>query len=365
MPCLLGFHQFCYSCKDVYAIEGVVAGYAKAGIPLEVMWTDIDYMDGYKDFTLDPINFPLEQMRKFVGSLHQNGQKYVVSLDLEVVKEAQIMYGTYIRGMKADIFIKRDGIPYLGVVWPGPVYFPDFSKSPGIFWAEEIQSKATEEVLVKVTGKRSFVLGRSTFLGSGKYTAHWTGDNAATWDDLAYTIPSILSFGIFGIPMVEANICGFARNTTEELCRRWIQHLAFHLLNSKSNYFRIRALMYLRAFYPFARDHSDKNNVRQELYVWDSVAATARKVLWLRYRLLPYLYTLNYEAHTKGMPIPRPIFFSFPQDMTTYEINSQFLLGRDMMVSPVLKPGAVSVDAYFLAGNWFGHPRTSLDSGSR
>jgi alpha-glucosidase (family GH31 glycosyl hydrolase) len=71
-----------------------------------------------------------------------------------------------------------------------------------------------------ISGKRSFVLPRSTFVGSGQWGAHWLGDNAAQWSLLKQSLIGIVEFNWFGIPMVGADICGFDQNATEEMCIR-------------------------------------------------------------------------------------------------------------------------------------------------
>ena len=438
----IGFHQCRWGYHNLSVTEDVVENYKKAKIPLDVIWNDDDHMDGHKDFTVNPVNYPLPKLLNFLDRIHHVGMKYIVINDPGIAVNNK--YGVYQRGMANDVFIKYEGEPFMAMVWPGAVYFPDFLNPKTVsWWGDEIrrfhelvpidglwidmnevsnfcngkctipkerfcplkgeklpnstccldctnitstrwddppykinasgkevpigyktiatsavhyngvleydahslfgfsEAIATHKALFELQGKRPFVLSRSTYVGSGKYAAHWTGDNKGTWEDLRYTISTILNFGIFGMPMVGADICGFYpafyptlryNISTEELCNRWIE---------------------VGAFYPFSRDHSSVISPRQELYRWESVAESARNALGMRYKLLPYFYTLNYEAHISGAPIARPLFFSFPNYIECYGLSTQFLLGSSLMISPVLEPGKTKVKALFPPGTWY------------
>ncbi|XP_047159110.1 alpha-xylosidase 1-like [Vigna umbellata] len=438
-----GFHQCRWGYHNLSVVEDVVENYKKAQIPLDVIWNDDDHMDGKKDFTLNPANYPRPKLLNFLDKIHNIGMKYIVIIDPGIAINTS--YGVYQRGMANDVFIKYDGEPFVAQVWPGAVNFPDFLNPKTVsWWVDEIrrfhelvpvdglwidmnevsnfcsgkcklpkgkcptgtgpgwicclecknitstrwddppykinasgikapigfktiatsayhyngvleydahslygfsQTIATHKGLQGLQGKRPFILSRSTYVGSGKYAAHWTGDNQGTWENLKYSISTMLNFGIFGVPMVGSDICGFYPQPTEELCNRWIE---------------------VGAFYPFSRDHANYYSPRQELYQWQSVAESARNALGIRYKLLPFLYTLNYEAHVSGAPIARPLFFSFPTYTECYGLSTQFLLGSSLMVSPVLEQGKTQVKALFPPGSWYSlldwtHTITSKD----
>ncbi|KAF2278737.1 putative alpha-glucosidase [Westerdykella ornata] len=130
-----GFHQCRYGYSSIDEVAEVVANYSAHNIPLETMWTDIDYMDGYKVFTLGE-KFPLRKMREFVNHLHGNDQHYIVMVDPAVAYQD---YPAFNNGRDKDVFLKRnDGSIYRGRVWPGVTAFPDwFHENTQGYWDNE------------------------------------------------------------------------------------------------------------------------------------------------------------------------------------------------------------------------------------
>ena len=136
-----GFHQCRYGMPDLAYVEGVVANYSAADIPLDTIWGDIDYMDEYKDFTWDPVNYPVSQIQSFTEELHQNHQQYVVIVDPGILNadESYKPYTDLISNSAA--YIKdSNGDPFIGQVWPGYTLFPDFLSATGQnYWDEQLR----------------------------------------------------------------------------------------------------------------------------------------------------------------------------------------------------------------------------------
>ncbi|KAK2755018.1 hypothetical protein FQN54_006546 [Arachnomyces sp. PD_36] len=147
----LGFHQCSFKYPDVYHVAEVVANYSAADIPLQTMWTDIDYMDLQKIFTLDPGNFPLHKMRELVAYLHDHNQNYIVMVDPAVAYQD---YETFNRASEKDVLMKtNNGSIYKGVVWPGVTAFPDwFAPQTQNWWNDEFSRFFDPDTGVDIDG---------------------------------------------------------------------------------------------------------------------------------------------------------------------------------------------------------------------
>ncbi|KAI0762328.1 glycosyl hydrolases family 31-domain-containing protein [Fomes fomentarius] len=493
-----GFHLCRWGYRNINETREQVTKMREANIPLEVMWNDIDLYHALRDFTTDPVSFPADEMRAFIGELVRfflwtlpcarslvlshfqtaNNQHYIPILDagIAVLVNDSDVYDSYTRGTELDVFIKNpNGSDYIGQVWPGYTVYPDwFTGNAQAYWTEALwnwsdlgvnysgiwldmnelssfctgscgsganltaatipdqffpgtpgnlvidypegynttiwgpsgnitvngtltfgnasinpkdvdirtkrslgeagepgvnlnnppyaihngegilsaktvstnathanglveldvhnlwgvmEEKATHLGLLDIhPGKRPFIISRSTFPSSGKWTGHWLGDNISKWRYMYLSIQGMLQFQLFQIPFVGPDTCGFQGNTDEELCGRWMQ---------------------LSAFFPFFRNHNVRSALPQEPYRWESVANASRTAISIRYSLLPYWYTLFANSSLHGAPPVRALFFEFPDEPELFAVDRQFLIGRDILVTPVLTPNVSTVDGIF------------------
>lgn len=387
----LGFQQSRYSYSPESQIREIADRMRADKIPSDVLYLDIDYQYRNRPFTVDPVKFP--NFPGLVADLRKQHFHLVTITDLHIAHVANQGYMPYDTGHAGDNFVKNpDGSEFVGVVWPGPAVFPDFTRArtrawwgglykqfvqDGVagFWNDmnepsvfdgpgktmpldtvhrieepgfttrtathaEIHNivgmeneRATYDGLLKLRpDERPFVLTRATYAGGQRFGFTWTGDNSATWNHLRLATQMLLNLGMSGISMVGDDIGGFNGSPQPDLLTRWIE---------------------IGAFNPMFRDHTTLGSLPQEVWVHGpKQEAIRRRYIDTRYRLMPYIYTLADEASRTGLPLVRPLFLEFPGD---YEAaDTEFLLGPDLLVAPpafgeMLDDYAVS----YPPGDWY------------
>ncbi|HEX7315221.1 MAG TPA: glycoside hydrolase family 31 protein [Pyrinomonadaceae bacterium] len=392
----LGNQQSRWSYYPEARVREVARGFRESKIPADVIYLDIDYMDGFRVFTWNRQHFP--DPPKLISDLREQGFRTVVIIDPGIKVDPN--YFAYRDGQSGGHFVKNgDGSELHASVWPGVCAFPDFTDSkarewfgslyrknldegvagfwndmnePGVFLSNETpkpdtyhhpmktfpldakhagdgapgtharyhnvygmqMARSTFEGLKKLRpDARPFVLTRAGYAGVQRYSAVWTGDNVASWDHLRLSIPMLLNLGVSGVPFVGADVGGFSGNPSPELYARWLQSAALT---------------------PFLRSHSESGSNPHEPYSYgEAFTPVNRASVELRYRLLPYLYSLFEEHRRTGAPPMRPLWFEYPDDSRTYTIEDEYLVGRDLLVAPVVRESATKRGVYFPAGdNW-------------
>jgi len=184
------------------------------------------------------------------------------------------------------------------------------------------------EVTAEETGRAGMVWGRSTYAGGQRHAAQWGGDPNCTYGGMASTLRGGLSMAACGHAFWSHDIGGFHRDPTPELYVRWAQ---------------------FGIFSPLSRAHGMSTRLP-----WDygeEALRLFRDYAWLRYRLLPYIYTYASIAAEKGLPLMRPMFLEFHDDPNTFTMDLQYMLGAELLVAPIYNPEGRR-PVYLPEGRW-------------
>lgn len=361
-----GYQQCRYSYYPDKEVLNVANTFREKDIPADAIVFDIHYMEQYKIFTWSKKDFP--DPGKLLSQLRELGFNVVVMCDPGIKIEEG--YQAYEDGIEQDVFIKYpDGKPYSGQVWPGWCHFPDFTcQATRTWWRDQFHSyvdmgvkgfwndmneiatwgnmlpeniemsfdghqstlrrgrniygfqmarSTYEGTKALLKNQRPFNLTRSGFSGIQRYAAVWTGDNVAYDEHMMLGVRLVNSLGLTGVAFAGYDVGGFVGDANTKLFARWIS---------------------IGAFSPFFRGHSMINSRDSEPWSYgEEVEQISRNYIKFRYQLLPYLYSLFYEASENGMPVQRSLAIDYTHDPKIYDpqFHHQYLFGPSIMVAPV------------------------------
>ena len=382
---LLGYQQSKWGYESQKVVEEILQNLTDAGFPHDVTWLDIDHLDAKKPFTMNNTWF-YDSEKMFNDA---KDQKRIIIRIADPHMKVDPNYTQYSDANKINAFLQYNGQNFVASSWPGNSSWPDYLRSDvRQWWANQFQdpaqfpesvhiwndmnevaawesmegtipkdcyhlnntlearevhniyglsmTAATYDGLVKRGSKRPFILTRSFFAGSQKFTWHWSGDNDGNWEHLKISINTLLTANLNGMPFTGSDIGGFNTNTTSELQARWFQAGAF--------------------IYPLFRQHSSNSTVHREPYLFNAtepeIFDVMKEATVKRYKLLPLLYKAMHTTATTGKPFVSPLWYLYPEagiDNVTY----QPLVSNTLMVVPVLNEKQEKLTVVKPPGRWY------------
>lgn len=381
----LGYHQSRWGYRTETTIRQEIKTFQEHQLPISAIHLDIDCQVGHRAFSLDPQRFP--NIADFTQELAES------DIRLIVINNPGIRYSRqsnlFLEGQILNAFCcYPSGALVVAPVWAGRSAFPDFTNpqvrswwsrqyaylldvgvagfwhdmnEPAAFvlWGDHslpqsaqhdfegrggdhreahniyglLEAKAAHDSIRRYRPEqRPFIVSRSGWAGLQRYAWTWTGDTICTWESLRQTISTVIGLGLSGIPYSGPDIGGFQGNPSAELYVRWFQ---------------------MATFLAFYRTHSSTSvSPRSPWTYGEPYLSIIRRFLQLRYQLMPYFYTLAWEAQT-GSPMVRPLFWCNPQRQSLWDIDDAFLAGDALLVCPIVEPSAASRQVLLPDGQWY------------
>ncbi|MBF9693063.1 alpha-xylosidase [Bifidobacterium dentium] len=346
---------------DEKTVLEFVDGMAERNIPLSVFHFDCRWMKELEwcNFDWDKSKFP--DPEGLLKKLHDRGLKICVWINSYIGQKSPL----FEEGAKNGYFIKNeDGSVWQWDKWQAGMAIVDFTNPEATKWYQDylkklvamgvdcfktdfgeriptegvkyydgsdpelmhnyytyLYNKAVYDVLVETKGADEAILfARSATVGGQQFPVHWGGDCSSNYPSMAESLRAGLSFGMSGFGYWSHDIAGFEDQASPDLYKRWTQ---FGLLSSHSRY------------------HGSTAYKVPWLY-GDEAVDVAREFTELKLQLKPYLLKMAQETHEIGVPMMRAMVLEFPDDPTCEDIDTQYMLGDDLLVAPVFREDGVA-----------------------